>query len=175
MRRFPAVFLFVPFTRPAKLHARAVDNQTHGFAIGQTATKPLSALPDTECQRSEPVTQMTEAGHGNVEPADCPELFHLTRDLAHAPAEQPVERIDQLDVGVRVGRFTSGHALHIRVGVDEQRFQVAIRAIQAELAASLQALVVRACVRYPVARFLALVRLARLQSGIPSGSAFVSV
>jgi hypothetical protein len=64
------------------------------------------------------------------------------------------------------------------VGVDEQRFQLVIRAIQAELTAFFQALVVRACVRSPIARFLALARLACLRlalRGVPSVSVPVSV
>jgi hypothetical protein len=121
---------------------------------------------------------MSEAGQGNVEPADCPELFRLTRDLAHAQAEQPIGRIDQLGVCVYVCRIATGRTLHVPVGVDEQRFQLVIRAIQAELTAFLQALVVRGCVRSPIARFLALARLACLRlalRGVPSVSVPVSV
>src|ERR1700738_2946487 len=73
-----------------------------------------------------------------------PVVFHVTGDLPHAPAEQPVERVDQLNVRSGVGRLAPRHAGRTDFRVNELRLQIATGNIQADHAALSQALVVRA-------------------------------
>lgn len=161
-----AVFLFVPLTGPTEAQTRAVNDQAHRFATRKSSGQLLAALRHVRLQRGKPVAQLTEAGHSDVQPPGGPVVLHVTRRLPHAPAEQPVERVDQLDIGSRVGRLATGDATGTRDRVDELRLQVAVRNIQADHPAFFQALVIRVSVRYPVPGLLPFAWFALLLSGL---------
>ena len=88
----------------------------------------------------------------------------MAGDLPHAPAEQPIEHENQFEVRIAVRLGLTRHALLVGRVVDEQRLQIAVGTVQAELPAPLQALVVFVRVAYRVVRLGPLARFARLQS-----------
>lgn len=165
LRRLPAVLLFVPLTRTPEAQPRAVDDHAHCFAAREPSGQLLAALRDTHLEHREPVAQLARTGHRNVQPPGRPVVFHIPGDLPHAPAEQPVERIDQLDVRGGVGRLAPRHAGRTDFRVNKLRLQIAIGNIEADHAALSQTLVVRARIRHPVPGLLALARFTLFQPG----------
>lgn len=87
----------------------------------------------------------------------------MAGDLPHAPVEQAVEHENQFEVRIAVCLRLPRHALYVRRIVDEQRLQIAVGTVQAELPAPLQALVVFVRVGYRVVRLRPLARLTRLE------------
>ncbi len=119
---------------------------------------------DLNLERTEPLAQKPETRYPDVESAQRPEFVHVAGDLPHAPAEQPVEDEDQFEVRIAVRPGLTRHALLVGRVVDEQRLQVSVGTIQAELPAPLQAFVVLVRVCYRIARLRSFARFARLQS-----------
>nr|WP_256990754.1 hypothetical protein [Burkholderia sp. HI2714] len=112
----------------------------------------LAALFDLNLERAKPLAEQPETRHGDVESAQRPEFLHMAGDLPHTPAEQPVEHEDQFEVRIAVRLGLARHAMLVGGLVDEQRLQIAVGAVQAELSAPLQALVVLVRVGYRVVR-----------------------
>ncbi|MGC3030525.1 hypothetical protein ACPUER_36405, partial [Burkholderia sp. DN3021] len=76
-----------------------------------------------------------------------------------------LKNIENLSERARPPVGTPRHTPHIRPGIDEQRLQIAVRAVQAELASPLQALIVGAGVCDPIRRFRAFARRTGFQAG----------
>lgn len=164
LARVATVFLAMPFAGPAKLHPAAVDDQTDRLAAGQAIGHALAALFNLNLEHAKPFAEQPEARHRDVQPAQRPEFLHMAGDLPHAPAEQPVEHENQFEVRIAVRLGLTRHALLVGCIVDEQCLQIAVGAVQAELPASLQALVVLVRVRYRIGRFGPFARFASLLS-----------
>lgn len=87
-----AARLLVPFAGPPKVNTGAINDDGDRLTSSQARRKLLAALPHTQIKRGELIAQMTEAGHGYVQPTRRPELLREAGDLTHAKAQQPVER-----------------------------------------------------------------------------------
>nr|WP_232455432.1 hypothetical protein [Burkholderia ubonensis] len=131
------------------------------LASGQAIGHALAALFDLNLERTKSLAEQAETWHRDVQPAQRPEFLHMAGDLPHTPAEQPVEHENQFEVRIAVRLGLTRHALLVRRIVDEQRLQIAVGAVQAELPAPLQAGVVLVRVGYRVDRLRPLARLTR--------------
>ena len=108
---------------------------------------------------------MTEARHPDFQTNGLLVVLHVSADLPHAPAEHPIERVNQFNVGGVIFRRATGNASCSGGRIDELTLQLASGEIQTDLPALFQTQVIPGPVRHAVARLFALALRSFLQPG----------
>ena len=155
-RRFLAVFFCIPLAGPTETQAGGVDYRRHICANRRSAHQLFPALFDMDAKPRKPIAQMAEARHRDVQTSGLPVVLHASADLSHAPAEHPIERVNQFNAGSVIFWRAIRNADCSGGRIDELTLQLASEKIQTDFSALFQTQVVPGPARQPVVRLLTL-------------------